>query len=256
MYETNEIKMYAAVRCDDSDRKKVEPLMDLLREEGIAVDFAENLNMSNTAAAIVFFSQAAIDNGSARRHYGSAKKGGALIVPVVLDKSDPLSHSELNRLLGRKEIVYASGLKNAALIRKIVYMLPPSVKYNKPEEEEVEEKEIPTGVAVGTCPVCGGTVRRGTDAFDCEEPDCRYSLPFEADVRDQDDPDSILTKKIRLDNVGAKSLLGGGTVEENLKAEDGKVFRARLKLDPEKPDSLIIDAEKRGLSLFGFKKRK
>ena len=152
MYETNEIKMYAAVRCDDSDRKKVEPLMDLLREEGIAVDFAENLNMSNTAAAIVFFSQAAIDNGSARRHYGSAKKGGALIVPVVLDKSDPLSHSELNRLLGRKEIVYASGLKNAALIRKIVYMLPTSVKYNKPEEEEVEEKEIPTGVAVGTCP--------------------------------------------------------------------------------------------------------
>lgn len=254
MYETDDKKMYAAVRCDDADRKTVEPLVKKLDAEGIAVDYAENLTMANTAAAIVFFSQASIANGNAKRNYGSAKKGGALIVPVVLDKSDPHGVPELDRLLGRKEIVYADGLKDAAVIRKIVYMLPTSVKYNKPEEEEVEEKEIPTGVAVGTCPLCGGTVRKGNDdAYDCEEPDCRYSLSFETDVRDQDDPESILTKKIKLDNVSAKALLAGDKIEENLKQDDGKVFKARLVLDPETHNSLIIAADKRGVF---WKKRK
>ncbi len=254
MYETDDKKMYAAVRCDAADKEAVEPLVKLLDAEGIAVDYAENLTMANTAAAIVFFSKTSIENGTAKRNYGSAKKGGALIVPVVLDKSDPHDVPELDRLLGRKEIVYTDGLKPAAIIRKIVYMLPTSVKYNKPEEEVVEEKEIPTGVSVGKCPLCGGIVRKGNnDAYDCEEPDCNYSLSFETGVRDQDNPESILTKKIKLDNVLAQTLLKGGKIEKNLKQDDGKVFKARLVLDPETHDSLIIAADKRGAF---WKKRK
>ncbi len=256
MYETDEIKMYAAIRADEADRKTADKVMNLLREEGIAAESAENLSNANTSAAVVFFSKAAVESGSAKRHYGSAKKGGALIVPVVLDDTDVLANAELNRLLGRKEIIYAKDLSDEALIRKIVYMLPTSVKYNKPEEEEVEVKEIPTGVAVGTCPVCGSKVRKGKTSYDCESPSCDYSIAFECTLTDPVDPDSILTKRIKLDNVKAQTLLKGEEIIENVKSDEGKVFKAKLGLDPETKNTLTIVADKRGFSPFGFKKRK
>lgn len=256
MYETNDVKMYAALRCDDADRKAVAPILNALRDEGIAADYAEGLTNANTAAAIVFFSKASIASGSAKRHYGSAKKGGALLVPVVLDQSDPHEVPELSRLLGRKQVLYAKDLSKEALIRKIVYLLPTSVKYNKPEEGEEEEKEIPTGVAVGTCPLCGSDVRKGEEAFACESEDCSYALPFQCPVTDSVDPESILTKKILLDTVAAQTLLSGKTVVENIKSEEGKVFKAKLALDGDRKDSLVIVADKRSFSPFGFKKRR
>lgn len=249
-------KQYAALCGDRSDAAAIHTFYELLEQEGVAVREGDEL-LPDTAAVLVFLSAEARTSGEAVAAIREAKERGLNFVPVDLDGTAKSVEDELTGLLGKKEIVYAGSLSPEAAVRKMVYSLPTSVKYNRPDETETGSPAV-RGKALGHCPVCGSYVRKtSAGEYLCEAEDCDFSIVADCPVSDPVDPDSLLTSRVRLTDEEIRDLLHGTPVRKPLKTAEGRSFQADLLFADTGDGTLTVYADDRKFSLFKrFRRRK